>query len=111
ELTDERFDVAVDVLPFLLKVEQHLELLRLRVDRFRRRDALLDARPLAAFVLSFFGVVPETGNGHLALDLVERLARRGNVKDSSGRRSGGTSLRRFWLRCRLSSLLECRMRN
>jgi len=94
ELGEQRFDVGVDALPFLLQFEQNVELFRFRFDRLGAGDALLDARALAPYVLRGLGVVPETGNGHLALDLVERLPRGREVKDSSGRCEVGSGGRR-----------------
>ena len=45
---------------------------------------LFYASALAADFLRGLGLVPETGRRHLALDLIERLACRVEVKDSSG---------------------------
>ena len=89
-----RVDVRFDALSFLLQIEQHVELLGVRLDRFRAGDALLDARALAPYVLCFGGIVPETGNRDLALDLLERFSRGREVKDSSGRCAVGSGGRR-----------------
>ncbi len=87
ELPDDRFDLGLDVLPFLLQLQQYVELFGPGVERRAGLDALFGAAALAAYVLRFFGIVPETGSGHLALDLVERMACGSGVKDSSGPRA------------------------
>jgi hypothetical protein len=84
ELTHQRFDVGVDVLTVALQFQQHVELFRFRIERFAEGEALLYARTLATDILRSLRVVPESGRGDLSLDLLQRLARRIEVKDSSG---------------------------
>ena len=87
ELADDGFDVGLDVLPLPLQFQQNVELLGPGVERGAGLHALLGAAALTAYVLRFFGIVPEAGSGHLALDLVERMACGSGVKDSSGPRA------------------------
>ena len=89
ELLDELLDVATDVLPFALQLQQHIELLRFSLDRRAGLEAFFHARALAPQLLRRLGLVPEAGRGHVALDLAERLSRRGYVKGNSGPRRGG----------------------
>ena len=84
ELGHQCFDVVVDVFPFALQFEQHVELTVFAEDGFAGGDALLYARALAPDFLRGLGLVPETRRRHLALDLIERLACGVEVKDSSG---------------------------
>jgi len=81
---DSELDVLLELQREGEQVEQNIKVFGFGTDRLAGSDALLYAGALASDVLSGLGLVPETGRGHLALDLIERLAGGIEVKDSSG---------------------------
>src|SRR5581483_1096572 len=108
EPRDQRVDVRGDVLPFLLELEQDLDLFRRGVDRLAGLNSFFDSGALAPYFLRLLLVVPESGSRHLALDLIERFAGGSDVKDSSGRRECGRGARRVWTGFLLSYRLGAR---
>jgi hypothetical protein len=84
ELVDERLDVRIDGLALALQLQQNVELFRFGVQRLGRGEPLLYPRALSTDLLRRLRIVPDSGNGNLPLNLLERLARGVEVKDSSG---------------------------